>query len=205
MSNERPSADQPIFFYDLYSPYSYLAAQRVDDVLPAAPRWDPIVFGVVLREAQKTPWSLRDGEREAGQQEVARRARERGLPEVRWPPGWPRETYSVLPLRAIVWAGRNDPARGKAMALALYELAFVQGRALNDIEVVVEAAASCGIDGDALRAGIEWDEVKEILRANTAEAIGQGVTGIPTVSVGGELYWGDDRLEDAAAALRQSA
>ena len=91
------SAGEPIFFFDLYSPYAYLAAHRVDEVLPAAPRWQPIVFGVVLREAGKIPWSMRDGEREAGQEEVSRRARERGLPEVRWPPGWPADSYAWRP------------------------------------------------------------------------------------------------------------
>jgi 2-hydroxychromene-2-carboxylate isomerase len=156
---------------------------------------------VLLREQQRLPWSLRDDEREPGQREVARRARERGLPELRWPPGWPRESYSVLPLRAVVWAGAQDEEAGKAMTRALYEIAFAQGRRLDDIEVIPDAAAACGLDGDAVRAGVERDDVRDTLRANTADAIARGVHGIPTVAVGETLYWGDDRLEDAAAAL----
>jgi 2-hydroxychromene-2-carboxylate isomerase len=195
------NAEPPVFFYDLYSPYAYLAALRVDSVLPVAPRWEPIFFGVVLREANKIPWSLRPGEREEGQADVSRRARERGLPELRWPPGWPRDSYAVAPLRAVVYAGQQDVAAGKAMAMALYEKVFVEGRALNDLEVLPEAASSCGLDADAVREGIEQDAVKSALRASTDAAIARGVTGIPTVAVGEELYWGDDRLEEAAAAL----
>jgi 2-hydroxychromene-2-carboxylate isomerase len=195
------SPDQPTFFYDLYSPYAYLAAVRVDDVLPVAPRWQPIVFGVVLREAGKTPWSLREGEREAGQLETSRRARERGLGRLRWPPGWPAESYSLQPLRAVLCAAEQDSAAGKALALALYRLVFGEGTPLDDSEIIVAAAAPCGLDGEALRGAAERQPIKDALRASTADAVRRGITGIPTVAVGEELYWGDDRLEEAAAAL----
>jgi 2-hydroxychromene-2-carboxylate isomerase len=195
------SSGEPIFFYDLYSPYAYLAAHRVDELLPAAPRWQPIVFGVVLREAGKLPWSMREGEREAGQEEVSRRARERGLPEVRWPPGWPAESYALAPLRAVVWAGRRDASLAKELTMALYELVLCQGRPLNERAIVFEAAAACGLDEEAVADGVEQQEVKDELRASTAAAIERGLDGIPTVAVGDRLYWGDDRLEDAAAAL----
>jgi 2-hydroxychromene-2-carboxylate isomerase len=195
------SEREPVFFYDLYSPYAYLAALRVDDVLPVAPRWRPIFFGVVLREVGKIPWSLRDGDREAGQAEVARRARERGVPEVRWPNGWPRDSYAGDALRAIVFAGQRDAAAGKALSLALYRLVFEQGRRLDDEGIVGDASAACGFDGEELLAGGASEAARAALRANTADALDRGVTGIPTVAVGDALYWGDDRLEDAAAAV----
>lgn len=199
------SAEQPIFFYDLYSPYAYLAALRVDDALPVAPRWAPIVFGVVLREVGRIPWSMRAGEREAGQEEVSSRAHERGLGEMKWPPGWPAESYSVRPLRAVVWAAREDPATAKRLTLALYETVFGRGRPLEDLAVIREAATACGLDADALAEGIEREDVKDELRESTADAIARGVTGIPTVAIGETLYWGDDRLEDAAASLAERA
>jgi 2-hydroxychromene-2-carboxylate isomerase len=195
------SVARPTFFYDLYSPYAYLAAVRLDDVLPVPPSWQPIAFGVVLREARKTPWSLRDGEREAGQRESSRRARERGLGELRWPSGWPAESYSLQPLRAVLGAAQQDPAAGKELALALYRLVFGEGIPLNDSGIIVAAAAACALDGEALRSAAQRQPVKDALRASTADAVARGVTGIPTVAVGEELYWGDDRLEEAAAAL----
>jgi 2-hydroxychromene-2-carboxylate isomerase len=187
------------FYYDVSSPYAYLAAQRVDETLPAEPHWQPIAFGALIQEIGKVPWSLRDETRAAGQAEIAERARERGLPAVRWPPGWPAESYSVLPLRALLHA--FDYGRGKELSLELYRRAFVDGVALDDPEVVAGAAEACGLDGERVRAAVAAPEIKARLRAATDEAIRRGVTGVPTIALEGELFWGDDRLEDAARAL----
>ena len=199
MSSETGS--RPVFYYDLYSPYAYLAAMRVDEALPVAPRWEPIFFGGVLREIGRTPWSLRPGEREQGQQEVERRARERGLPEVRWPPGWPAASYDLRPIRAVLWATREDERAGKALACSLYERVFAEGRPLNEPGTLRESVAACGLEVEALEAAAEQEEAKAELRAKTDEAIARGLTGIPTIAVGDVLYWGDDRLEEAADAI----
>jgi 2-hydroxychromene-2-carboxylate isomerase len=188
-----------IFYYDVSSPYAYLTAHRIDDVLPDAAIWQPIAFGALIQEIGKIPWSLRSDTRAAGIAEVELRARERGLPDVRWPPGWPDKTYSVKPLRAILWAQAQH--RDREMALALYSLAFVEGRALDGVEALEEATSAAGLDPAAMRAGIEDRAIKDALRESTTAAIARGVTGVPTIAVGDKLFWGDDRLEDAAAAL----
>ena len=48
----------PVFFYDFSSPYSYMSANRVDEVLPSAPRWQPIMFGALIQAIGKVPWSI---------------------------------------------------------------------------------------------------------------------------------------------------
>ena len=63
------------------------------------------------------------------------------------------------------------------------------------------AADRCGLEGDRLRAAVEEPAIKQRLRAATDDALRRGITGVPTVDVGDELFWGDDRLEDAAIAL----
>ena len=189
----------PVFYYDVSSPYAYLTAHRIEDVLPAPATWQPIAFGALIQEIGKIPWSLRPDTRATGIAEVERRARERGLADVRWPPGWPDKTYSVKPLRAILWA--QGQGRGRELALALYRIAFVEGRSLDSVEVIEEATVAAGLDSAAMRAGIEDQDIKNALREATAAAIARGVTGVPTIAVGDELFWGDDRLEDAAAAL----
>lgn len=92
------------FFYDFASPYSYLAAMRVDAVLPVRPVWRPVSFGVIVQRLGKVPWSFA-GDRRSDFDEIDRRAAERGLPPVRYPHGWPRETYSLAPLRVVGSAG----------------------------------------------------------------------------------------------------
>ena len=67
------------------------------------------------------------------------------------------------------------------------------------------AAAACELHPRAVLKGIETRSVADRLKEVTAEAIELGVTGVPTVAVGGELFWGDDRLEDAVAATKVAA
>jgi 2-hydroxychromene-2-carboxylate isomerase len=54
--------EPPVFYYDVSSPYAYFAAHRVDELLPVAPRWQPIAFGPLLLEIGKVPWSWQGGE-----------------------------------------------------------------------------------------------------------------------------------------------
>ena len=65
---------------------------------------------------------------------------------------------------------------------------------LADLDNVLAAATDAGLDPDEVAAGIQREDIKERLKANTAEALERGVTGIPTVAIGDELFWGDDHL-----------
>jgi len=192
-------ARQTTFYYDLSSPYAYLAAERIDDVLPVRAVWEPIAFGALIRAIGKVPWSLKPGTRDAGMREIEERAAARGLPPVRWPEGWPDRSYSLLPLRAVLVARGSD--RHRELTLALYRVAFVEGRALNDADAVAAAVEAVGLDSSEVLAGGEDPAIKVQLREATDRAQERGVTGVPTVSVNGRLFWGDDRLDEAAQAL----
>lgn len=183
------------FYYDLSSPYAYLAAHRVDEVVPGDVEWVPIAFGPLLVQTQRVPWSLQPG-REAGMRDCESRARERGLPPIVWPEGWPAESYSVNGARAALVAKRHG--REREVSLAIYEQVFVHGRRLDDPAILDAAGDAAGVEG--LREAIGDDALKAQLRADTEDAITRGVVGIPTVEAGGELFWGDDRLADAAKA-----
>jgi 2-hydroxychromene-2-carboxylate isomerase len=192
-----------VFFYDLQSPYAYLAAHRIDDVLPVRPRWQPICFGALIIEIGKEPWSWREGPaRDAEMRECEARAASLGLP-LRWPPGWPRQTYSILALRAALVAEEADRLREFSRAAFRHGLGL--GRDLTDLDVVLEAADDAGLDPETVRLGVRRPEIKQRLRDVTDDARERGVTGVPTVAVGPRLFWGDDRLEDAAAALPPAA
>jgi 2-hydroxychromene-2-carboxylate isomerase len=190
-----------VFYYDFSSPYSYLAAERISGVFSEAggeqPEWKPISFGFLLRETGKTPWSLQPGGPDLEDlAEIQRRAAERGLPEVRYAEGWPDENYSLLPLRAATYAKQSG--RVVSFSLAAFRQNFAAGRDLSEIDNVLLAAAACELHPKAVLKGIESRQVKDQLKEATDEAVALGVTGVPTVAVGDELFWGDDRLEDAA-------
>lgn len=191
--------DRPVFYYDFNSPYAWLAAERVNHVLPVPPVWQPVSFGHILRATGREPWSLHEPTRSEGKAEVERRAAERGLPAPRWIEGWPLGTYSLLPLRAAVFA--QQAGRAVSFSLAAFRQFFAAGRTLAELDNVLIAAAASELHPRAVTKGIESQTVKEELRRATEEALALGVVGVPTVAVGAELFWGDDKLEAAAAAL----
>jgi 2-hydroxychromene-2-carboxylate isomerase len=199
--------ERATFYYDFNSPYSYLAAERISGLFAEAeleqPEWQPISFGHLLRTTGRRPWSLPpEGPDPDHLAEVQRRADERGLPKVVYPEGWPIENYSLNPVRAAVYA--KESGRVVSFSLACFRQVFAAGRDMSDVDNVLIAAAACELHPNAVMKGIETKSVKDKLRAATDEAINRGVEGIPTVAVGDELFWGDDRLEEAVAAASSS-
>ena len=190
-------SSRPIFVYDLGSPYAYLAAERVNHVLPTVPIWQPILLGGVWKETGGGSWAWTD-RREAGMAEVEARAEGYGLQPIRWPQGWPNDTLSAM--RAAIYA--QKAGRAVAFSLAAFRQEFAAGRDLSDPDNVLLAAAACELHPRALLKGIESRAVKDALRSATDWALARGVTGVPTVIVGDRLFHGDDSLEDAAGALR---
>jgi len=117
---------------------------------------------------------------------------------VLYPKGWPIDNYSLAPARAATYA--KDSGRVVSFSLAAFRQVFAAGRDLSDPDNLVIAAAACELHPRAVLKGIETAAVKERLRRFTEEALELGLEGIPTVAVRGELFWGDDRVEEAAAA-----
>jgi 2-hydroxychromene-2-carboxylate isomerase len=189
---------EPVFYYDFNSPFAYIAAHRVDDVLPARPRWQPIAFAFLLIAHEREPWSFDVENRGATMQDCERRAAALGLP-LSWPDGWPQQSYSLLPLRASVLAERAGVLR--EFSRAAFRRHFSEPDGVKEIGGVLAAAAEAGLDPDEVRAHVGDDDVKQVVKDATDAAIELGVFGVPTVQVSDELFWGDDQLEDAAAAL----
>ena len=189
--------EQPTFYYDLGSPYAWLAAERIHQALPVVAVWQPILLGGIWQHSGGGSWARTD-KRDEGMREVERRAAEYGLLEVRWPDDWPGNTLKAM--RAAVFA--QQAGRAVAFSLAAFRQAFNAGRDLGEVDNVLIAAAACELHPNAVLKALEMQSIKDRLRAATDEAYELGVRGVPTVAVGGELFWGDERLEDAAAALR---
>ena len=173
-------ADHPLFFYDLGSPYAWLSAERIDALFAVEPLWIPVLLGGIFKATGRASWG-RTNAREGGIAEIEDRARSRGLPPLRWPDPWPNDGLHAMRVAAH--------ADSRTFALAAFRVHFVEGLALSDPANVARAAAD---------AGAPVAEAKERLRANTDRALELGVFGVPTVAIGDELFWGDDRLEDAA-------
>ena len=188
---------QPVFYFDLGSPYAYLAAERLQRVLPVVPVWQPILLGGIWQETGGRSWATTD-KRDEGIAEVERRAEEYGLMPLSWPEGWPNNTLQAM--RVATFA--QSIGRTVAFSLAAFRQAFAGGKDLSDVDNVLIAAAACELHPNAILKALETQSVKNKLRENSREAYERGVRGVPTVAVGDRLFYGDDRLEDAASALR---
>jgi len=192
------SGAQPRFFVDVGSPYAWLAAERVArGELGADVVWEPVLLGAIFAARGFGSWSLTQARAE-GIEEVERRASAYGLGPVRWPEPWPGNY--LLAMRAATAAAQVGRARD--FLLAALRAGFVEGRDLSAPAAVTDAASAAGLEGDALLAAASTPAVKAALKERTDAAIALGVRGVPTVVVGSESYWGDDRLEDAARSLR---
>jgi 2-hydroxychromene-2-carboxylate isomerase len=185
------------FYYDFNSPYAYLAAERLDELVPGA-EWRPIAFAILLNQLGELDERLTNLNTAPIVEEVSGRAADRGLPAFAPPDAWPVQSWSLAPLRAAVVA--EELGRQREFGLAAFRRSFVESRSLSELPNVLAAASDAGLDPDEVAEGIQRDDVKARLKANTAEALDRGVTGIPTVAIGDELFWGDDRLDEAARA-----
>jgi 2-hydroxychromene-2-carboxylate isomerase len=190
-------SDRPVFYYELQSPYSWLAAERINQVLPLPPVWKPVSYGHIVAHTGVLPWSFNE-DRGDDFQEIERRAKERKLQDVYYPPDWPKFS-TIKALRAATFA--MEIGKGVAFSLAAFRQQFNAGRRLDDVDTILLAGAACELHPDAILKNIERDSIKQRLTDATNEAIERGVTGVPTVAIGDQLFHGDDRLEDAAAAL----
>ncbi len=195
---------QPALYFDLGSPYAYLAVARAADVLGAEPHLEPVLVGGIFAQRGRGSWAHAP-ERAIRIAEVEGRARRYGLEPIRWPDGWPNNTLKAM--RATVWAGRLGA--GGRFARAAFRSAFAEGQDLSSSAVLAQVAASAELPADQLAEAVEDPTVKEELKLMTLRAWERGVVGVPCLAVGEEIFYGDDRLEAAAeraaTAQRQTA
>jgi 2-hydroxychromene-2-carboxylate isomerase len=187
------------FYFDLGSPYAYLTAERISGVFSEAgleqPEWQPLLLGGLFRTFDRDSWANGPGRAE-GIAEVERRAAVYGLPPLTWPEPWPGNT--LFAMRVATFA--KQTGRTVSFALAAFRQAFAAGRDLTEPDNVLLAAAACELHPNAVLKAVETDVVKGALREATELAAELGVRGVPSLLVGGEVFWGDDRVEEAVTA-----
>jgi len=188
-----------VFYFDLGSPYAYLTAERISGLFSEAdleqPEWQPVLLGALFKHSGRGSWG-NGPEREEGMAEVERRASAYDLPPLAWPDPWPGNM--LFAMRAATFA--KQTGRTVSFTLAAFRQAFAAGRDLSDPDNVLIAAAACELHPRAVLKGTETDTVKSALREATDLAAERGVVGVPSLLVGDEVFWGDDRLEEALAA-----
>src|SRR3954454_18316908 len=172
------AVESPVFYYDVGSPWSWLAAERLTAVLDVVPVWQPVYL---------TP------PEDVDRADDAQAAVEQGLPAPRWPDPFPFD--SELAMRAATFA--KQTGRAVAFSLAAMRQAFAAGRDLSVLDNVLIAAAACELHPRAVLAAVDTRSVREAL----VSASSLGLPELPALRVGGELVSGPGAPEAAARLL----
>jgi 2-hydroxychromene-2-carboxylate isomerase len=182
-------APRVTFFFDLVSPWTYLAAERAERLF-GGDRWRPAT-GDLIAGGRDAPDPRDETERAAAE----RRAEALRLPLV-WPDGWPIAGRGAMRVAALA----AECGRAAPFVLAASRLAFCGGYELDDPEVIAEAAAAAGLAlDDALRAAGEVRRDGPMERT-ALRLLRRGADQLPAVAVGRQLFAGEGRLAEAAAA-----
>jgi 2-hydroxychromene-2-carboxylate isomerase len=166
--------------------------------VPEPVRWQPVLLGGLFKLTGRSSWALGDyRRRQVGMAEIERRTRSYGLPPMRWPDPWPGDYLQAM--RACTFA--FAVGRGREFAMQAFRNAFQRGVDLTVSGRVLDAAGQAGLERDEVERAIYDRRIKATLRGATDAAYALGVFGVPTIAIDDELFWGDDRLEDAASHL----
>ena len=183
------------FYYDLFSPECYLAAERMLALLPGV-EWIPVSAGG-LPGADTLVGFRCEIDREAFFDRIERVAAARELQPLRWPDPFPSDT--AFAMRVATYA--RQIGRAVPFSLAAFRQAFAGGRDLGVPDNVLIAAAACELHPRAVAQGAALDSVARALDEATGLAAARGVRDVPAVWLpDGRVFHGDDALDDAAGA-----
>lgn len=190
------------FWFEFASTYSHVAAQRIEGVARAAGVtvvWKPFLLGPIFRKQgwNDSPFNIYPAKGVYMWQDMERRCAKHGVP-FRKPSAFPRP--SLLATR-IGLALESSPQRVAVFSRRVYLANFDEDVDTTSDDIVRGLLRSMGWpDAEAVLAQAISAETKERLRRRGDEAFERGIFGAPTFLIGSELYWGNDRLEDALAS-----
>lgn len=194
------------FWYEFASTYSYPAAMRIESAAVkarVAVRWRPFLLGPIFaaQGMKDSPFNIFPVKGRYMWRDMERICSGLGLP---WRQPAPFPQNGMLAARCVL--ALEETAR-PAFTKGVYTTQFGEGRNIADQATVAGVLTALGHDANVVLAKAASQPVKDELRANTEEAQRLGLFGAPSlVTAGGELFWGNDRLEDALAwAKREGA
>ena len=186
-------------WYEFASTYSYLSVMRIEQVAAAAKlevAWRPFLLGPIFRAQgwNDSPFNVYPAKGRYMWRDLSRLAAGYGLPFQR-PSLFPRNGLFSARIALVAEPEGWCPDWSRAVFTA----EFAQDRDIADTAVLSGLLETLGHDPGAVLARAESDANKAALRAHTERAQALGIFGAPSFVVGGELYWGNDRLGDAVA------
>ncbi len=191
------------FWYSIGSTYSYLSVMRLAEVTRvsgAGFRWRPFNVRQIMVEQNNIPFRDKPVKAAYMWRDIERRAKKYGLaPHIPAP----------YPLPGLVLANQVallgvEEGWGEAYTKATYRRWFEHGQPAGEDPNLMESIAETGQDPDSVLEKARSERIESLLALATDEAKALGIFGSPTFAVNGEIFWGDDRLDDAVEWARSA-
>ena len=189
------------FFFDFGSPTAYLAYTQLPKLAAAAGAelaWRPMLLGGVFKATGNASPVAVPAKGRWMHQDMARWARRYGVP-LAMNPHFPINTLPLM--RGAVGMQLRRPQDFLRYVDAVYRAMWVEPQNLGDPAVLASVLQRAGFDAEAFAALVNDAEVKAQLVKNTEEAVARGVFGAPTMFVGEQMFFGQDRLDFVREAL----
>jgi 2-hydroxychromene-2-carboxylate isomerase len=186
------------FWYEFASTYSYPAAMRVERLAERAGvtlRWRPFLLGPIFggQGWSDSPFNIYPAKGRYMWRDLARICEAEGLPLALPPVCFPQ---NGLKAARLALAGKSD-GWTPDFTRAVYTANFAGQKDISDDATLLDILRDLGVDADAAIAAANAPENKGRLKQQTAEAAARGIFGAPSFLVGDELFWGNDRLQQA--------
>ena len=195
------------FYFEMGSPYAYVAAEKIDALAALydfTVHWKPIFLGILFKETGATalttshPWKVK-----YFLHDFARNAKLNGLPYLQ-PTKFPLATSAAA--RCTMVLQQTDDAKAREFAKATSRALFTQNKDISNVAVLAQIADDIGINGADLIAKQQSDPVKQAFTDAMAHAAQAEVFGSPLfVFADGEKFWGSDRLDQVELHMRAIA
>jgi len=185
------------FWFDFASTYSYLSAMRIDALASGAGfqvHWKPFLLGPIFASQgwKNSPFNIYPVKGAYMWRDMERICAGRNLQLVHPDPFPQNSLYAAR----LALAAQNEPWASD-LCKAIFEAEFARGENIADRGVLIGVLKGLGEDASHWAERMGEDDVKQALKNQVDEATRRGIFGAPSFFVDGELYWGDDRLDQA--------
>jgi 2-hydroxychromene-2-carboxylate isomerase len=194
------------FYFDFSSPYSYLAAESIDDMAARnghKVNWRPMMLGVIFKATGSAPLTEQHPWRASYSVMDFRRSAEMAGVPFRYPSLFPQASHNAA--RVLLWLQQTAPEKARPFALAVFRSLFVHDGDIQSADNLAGIGRVLDIDEAGLRAAIQDPVIKQKLASCNEAAQARHVFGAPTFFVGAEQFWGHDRMPHLARRLGQIA
>ncbi|MDH1256955.1 MULTISPECIES: 2-hydroxychromene-2-carboxylate isomerase [Pseudomonas] len=191
------------FYFDLGSPTTYLAHTQLAKICADTQSeliYIPMLLGGVFKATGNASPAMIPAKGRYMFQDLDRFAKRYGV-QLRFNPHFPINTLILM--RAVTGMQMRQPQRFAEFVDCLFRALWVEGRNLNDPQVIAAVLPENGFDPQEIMALTNDESVKAALKENTEAAIKRGVFGAPSMFIGDQLFFGQDRLDFVEEALRQ--